>query len=97
VIIYPGLVVDRAREKLVPEVRVSKETPPTFLAQSNDDGVGPENSAVLYLALKRAGVSTELHIFATGGHGYGMRQTKSPSAEWPKRCEEWLRVQNIIK
>jgi acetyl esterase/lipase len=97
VIIYPGGVVDRAREKLVPEIRVSKETPPTFLAQSNDDPVGPQNSAVLYLALKKAGVPTELHIFATGGHGYGMRPSKNPSSEWPKRCEEWLRVQKVLK
>jgi acetyl esterase/lipase len=97
VIIYPGGVVDQSREKLVPDVRVSKETPPTFLAQSNDDGVGPQNSAVLYLALKRAGVSTELHIFANGGHGYGMRPNRGPSSEWPRRCEEWLRVQKILK
>jgi acetyl esterase/lipase len=98
VIIYPGGVVDRNdKEKLRPEIRVSKDTPPTFLAQSNDDQVGPENSAVLYLALKKAGVPTELHIFATGGHGYGMRPSKNPASEWPKRCEDWLRVQKILK
>jgi acetyl esterase/lipase len=96
VIIYPGGVVDRTREKLVPEIHVSKETPPTFLAQSNDDRVGPENSAVLYLALKKAGVPAELHLYATGGHGYGLRPSKNPCSEWPKRCEEWLRVQKIL-
>jgi acetyl esterase/lipase len=96
VVIYPGGVVDQAKEKLKPEIRVSKDTPPTFLAQSNNDQVGPENAAILYLALKKAGVPAELHIFATGGHGYGMRQGKEPYAEWPKRCEEWLRVQKVI-
>jgi acetyl esterase/lipase len=96
VIIYPGGVVDRAKEKLVPEIHVSKETPPTFLAQSNDDRVGPENSAVLYLALKKAGVPAELHIYATGGHGYGMRPSKNPCSEWPKRCEEWLKTLKIL-
>jgi acetyl esterase/lipase len=97
VVIYPGGVVDRDKEKLKPEIRVSKETPPTFLAQSNDDQVGPENSAVLYLALKKAGVPAELHIFATGGHGYGMRPSKNPASEWPKRCEDWLRTQKVLQ
>jgi len=97
VIIYPGGVVDKAKEKLVPEVRVTNETPPTFLAQSNDDRVGPENSVMMYLALKKAGVPAELHIFATGGHGYGMRKGKGPYSEWPRRCEEWLRTQKILK
>ena len=96
VIIYPGGAVDRAKEKLVPEIHVSKETPPTFLAQSNDDRVGPENSALLYLALKKAGVPAELHIYATGGHGYGMRPSKNPCSEWPKRCEEWLKTLKIL-
>jgi acetyl esterase/lipase len=96
VIIYPGGVVNRGTGQLAPEIHVSKEMPPTFLAQSNDDRVGPENAAVLYLALKKAGVPAELHIFATGGHGYGMRPGKAPYAEWPKRCEEWLHVQKIL-
>jgi acetyl esterase/lipase len=97
VIIYPGGVVDPAKEKLVPEIRVSKETPPTFLTQSNDDRVGPENSAVLYLALKRAGVPAELHVYATGGHGYGLRPSKNPCSEWPKRCEEWLKTLKMLR
>ena len=97
IVIYPGGVVNRNdKEKLSPEIRVSKETPPTFLAQSNDDGVGPENSAVLYLALKKAGVPAELHIYAVGGHGYGLRPSKNPCSQWPKRCEEWLRNQGIL-
>jgi acetyl esterase/lipase len=97
VVIYPAGVVDQTREKLSPAIRVSKETPPTFLAQSSDDRVGPENSAVLYLALKKAGVPAELHLYATGCHGYGLRPSKNPCSEWPKRCEEWLRAQKILK
>jgi acetyl esterase/lipase len=96
VVVYPGGVVDETRDHLKPEIRVSKETPPTFLIQSNDDRVGPENSAVLYLALKKTGVPTELHVYATGGHGYGLRPSKNPCSEWPKRCEEWLRVQKVL-
>ena len=98
VVIYPGGVVDKKnKEKLSPEIRVSKETPPTFLAQSNDDRVGPENSAVLYLALKKEGVPAELHIYANGGHGYGLRPSKNPCSHWPKRCEEWLRNQGFLE
>lgn len=96
VIIYPGGVVPRGGGDLVEAVRVSKDTPPTFLAQSHDDNVGVENSVQLYLALKKAGVSAELHVFATGGHGYGMRPGKGPASDWPKRCEEWLRVRGVL-
>lgn len=96
VVVYPGGVVDKTRTHLAPEIRVSRETPPTFITQANDDRVGPENSAVLYLALKKAGVPAELHIYATGGHGYGLRPSKNPCSEWPKRCEEWLRVQKVL-
>ena len=63
----------------------------------NDDPVSPENSVQLYLALKRAGVPAELHIYAYGGHGFGMRKTDSPSATWPKRCEEWMRNRKLLK
>ena len=67
-----------------------------FIAMSNDDRVGPENAVQLYLALKRAEVPAELHIYADGGHGYGMRKTASPSATWPQRCEDWLRNRKLI-
>jgi acetyl esterase/lipase len=97
VVIYPGGLLDQAKEKLKPEIHVTKDTPPMFIAQSNDDRVGPENSAILYLALKKAGVPAELHIFATGGHGYGMRASNQPYSAWPKRCEEWLRTLNVLK
>jgi acetyl esterase/lipase len=96
VIIYPGGVVARGSDQLVPGIRVSKETPPTFLAQASDDRVGAENSVLLYLALKRAGVPAELHVYASGGHGFGMRPIKHPASQWPKRCEEWLRAQGIL-
>lgn len=97
VVIYPGGAIDRNKEKLNDDLPVTKETPPTFLAQSNDDRVGPENAVLLYLALKKAGVPAELHIYATGGHGYGLRPSNNPCSQWPKRCEEWLRGQGILK
>jgi acetyl esterase/lipase len=96
VVIYPGGVVKRGSSELSPEIRVDAQTPPMFIAMSNDDPVGPENAVQLYLALKRAKVPAELHIFATGGHGYGMRKNDNPSSSWPKRCEEWLRNQKLL-
>jgi acetyl esterase/lipase len=95
VLVYPGGVVGRGGD-LNPGVRVSKATPPSFFTHAGDDRVSPENSVKMYLALKRAGVPAELHVYAAGGHGFGMRPGKLPVNTWPKRCEEWLRAQKII-
>jgi hypothetical protein len=51
----------------------------------------------MYLALKRAGVPAEMHIFASGGHGFGMRPSDKPCSTWPKRCGEWLQSQGLLK
>jgi acetyl esterase/lipase len=98
VIVYPGGVQVKDKQELAAEVRVSKTTPPTFLVHSGDDKVSAENSVVLYLALRRAGVPAEMHIYAGGGHGYGLNRSKyAPAAEWPRRCEEWLRATGVLK
>ena len=97
VMVYPGGVTKRGSSELAPEIRVTSQTPPSFFAHAGDDRVSPENSVQMYLALKRAGVPAELHIYASGGHGFGMRPTGKPTATWPKRCEEWLRDQGILK
>jgi acetyl esterase/lipase len=97
VVIYPGGVIKRGTDELAPEIRVTSETPPMFIAQSNDDQVGPLNSVYLYIALKRAGVPAELHIYATGGHGYGLRPSAAPASTWTQRCEDWLRKQGTLK
>ncbi len=97
VVVYPGGAVNRGSGELVKDIQVSKDAPPTFIIQAHNDQVGPENSVALYQALKRAGVPAELHIYATGGHGFGLRPIPHPSANWPKRCEEWLRDQGILK
>jgi acetyl esterase/lipase len=96
VMIYPGGVVSKESGQMVPGIRISKETPPCFFAHAGNDPVPAENSIQMYLALKHAGVPAELHIYSIGGHGFGMRQSKNPVAEWPKRCEDWLRVQGIL-
>ncbi len=102
VVIYPGGVIEKSADGkaaggLSPEIRVSDKTPPTFIAQANNDPVNPENAALLYLALKHAGVPTELHIYAIGGHGFGIRPSTKPCATWTDRCAEWMRSQGILE
>ena len=97
VVIYPGGVVQHGKDTLSPEIRVSGQTPPMFIVQASDDRVNSENSVLLYLALKRAGVPAEVHIYATGGHGFGLRPSDKPCSTWPQRCAEWMRSQGILK
>ena len=93
--IYPAYLA--AGDKLSPEIRVTAQTPPTFFVHANDDGISPENSVTMFLALRRVKVPTELHVFASGGHGFGMQQTGKPTAAWPQRCEDWMKSQGLLK
>ncbi len=95
VLIYPAYLLD-GRE-LAAEIRVSKQTPPTFLVHAGDDGISAENSARFYLALKQAGVAGELHIYSNGGHGFGLRPSKFACSNWPSRCEAWLRTRGLLE
>ncbi|HEV3024788.1 MAG TPA: alpha/beta hydrolase [Pirellulales bacterium] len=95
VLVYPAYLVDK-EGKLSPEIRVTKESPPTFFAHAYDDGIGPENSIGMFTALKQAGVSAELHIYASGGHGFGLRPSEHAASTWPARCEEWMRGRGLI-
>lgn len=99
VLIYPGGIVprDRPTAGLSDDVRVTKDTPPTILVMANNDPVGPENAVYMYLALKRAGVPAELHIYAEGGHGFGMHKSDAPHGSWTKRVEEWMADRGILK
>jgi acetyl esterase/lipase len=94
VLVYPAYLVKDG--KLVPEVQVTKNTPPMFMAHAYNDGVTPESSVLLWLALKRTGVPAEMHITETGGHGYGLRKSSSNSHRWPQRCEQWMRERGLL-
>jgi acetyl esterase/lipase len=97
VLVYPAYLVYKDKDELAPDIHVSKETPPTFFAHAGDDGVRPENSVVMYLALKKARVPAELHIYASGGHGFGLRPSDKPCSAWPQRCAEWMKAQGFLK
>jgi acetyl esterase/lipase len=97
VLLYPGYVAVGEKQELASDIRVSKETPPTFFAHASDDRVKPENSVVMYLALKKTGVPAELHVYSSGGHGFGLRPSDKPCSTWPARCAEWMKAQGFLK
>jgi acetyl esterase/lipase len=84
------------RNQYSPELRVTKQTPPTFLIHANDDRLTAEHSVTFYLALKKASVPVEMHIFARGGHGYGIRQRDLPISSWAHRWLEWMRQEGFV-
>jgi acetyl esterase/lipase len=92
VALYPGhLAVPERGFVLNPDIRVTSGTPPTFLLQAEDDPVDPvENSLVYHAALRKAGVPVEIHLYARGGHAFGMRRTSYPITGWPELVEQWL-------
>jgi acetyl esterase/lipase len=76
---------------LNPEVPVTSRTPPTFLLQAEDDHVdNVDDSLAYYIALRKAGVPVEMHLYAQGGHAFGLRRTKFPITGWPQLVETWL-------
>ncbi len=95
--IYPGGVLKRGTDQIVPEIQVTSQTPPSFLVVASDDKGSLDSTVQYYLALKRAGVPAELHIYETGGHGFGIRPSDRAYATWPKRCEEWMRDRGLLK
>jgi len=99
VLVYPAyLVTDERAEvpRLAPEVRVSRQTPPTFLVVAGDDHFAP-SSLFYYRALRTAGVPAELHIYPRGGHGFGLRADGPPVARaWPRLCEAWMRRLGVL-
>lgn len=96
VLIYPGGLLNETKDGLDPTIVVNKETPPMFFAHAFDDRVSPLGSLYLMEALKRAEVPSELHIYASGGHGFGLRPEKTPCSTWPARCEAWMRDSGIL-
>ena len=80
--IYSGGIPDGAT--------ITKDCPPFFMVITHDDRERSIAVAELYVALKKADVSAELHIYESGGHGYGLRPTELPVSRWPERMEEWM-------
>ena len=94
--IYPGhIALDDGR--LNPNLPVSSETPPTFLVQAEDDYTdGVRQSLVYYAALAKAGVPAELHLYAHGGHAFGLRRTTRPITHWTDLADAWMRTIGVL-
>jgi len=96
-----SLLGDNPDPKLVElmsnELQVTAQTPPTFLFHTTTDTVvPPENSILFYMALRKAGVPAELHIYERGPHGVGLAQTDEALSSWPARLADWLRVRGLL-
>jgi acetyl esterase/lipase len=99
-VIYPGWLNSggRGSRGVAQELPVSVErTPPTFLVQTEDDNANVENALNYYFALQAVGVSAEMHLYATGGHGYGARDQGNRVNRWPDRAAEWLGDAGFLK
>ncbi len=96
--LYPGhLWIGGGRRELNADIKVTPETPPTFLVQAEDDPVDSVNNAlVYYAALDDAGVPVEMHLFAGGGHAFGLRKTGLPITGWTALAEKWLKSIKVI-
>jgi acetyl esterase/lipase len=96
-LIYPAYLVDPKTNVVSPELNVTEHTPATFIAQSQDDGVRVEGSLFYYLALKNAKVPAEMHLYPSGGHGYGLRASEHLVSTWPQRAADWMRSRGVIE
>jgi acetyl esterase/lipase len=98
VAIYPGhLSWSNLELKLNPDIQPTRQVPPTFLLQNEDDDVDNVNdSLVYYIALKKAQVPVEMHLYAHGGHAFGLRRTKFPVTAWPHLVETWMGTIGMI-
>jgi acetyl esterase/lipase len=95
-LIYPAyLQQENGTLAVSPEVKPVALTPPSFLIQSEDDPIKVESALVYYEALKQAKVPAEMHLFANGGHGYGLRPTRLPVTHWPDLAATWLHTLGI--
>ena len=97
IIIYPGwLALSEKNYEPNPDLPVTAAVPPTYLVQAEDDPVHVENAIAWFMALKRAGVPAELHLYSRGGHGYGLRPTNLPITHWPNLATIWLHTIGIL-
>ena len=100
VALYPGhLSLADNSFALNPDIRthITRQTPPTFLLQNENDHVDRvEDSLSYYAALKKAGVPVEMHLYAEGGHAFGLRRTSLPATAWPQLVETWLRTIGMV-
>jgi acetyl esterase/lipase len=98
VIVYPGyLALAEHNFANNPGITVTEKTPQSFVVMAEDDPVHVENATAYFLMLKNAKVPAELHIYAQGGHGYGLRRTALPVTTWPQSVETWFHTIHVLQ
>jgi len=97
-LIYPAyLTIKEDNDGIARDLNLTSNSPPTFIAMAENDPVRVETALFYGAALRKAAVPFELHIYPTGGHGYGLRRTKEPVTTWPDRAAEWMRSRNLLE
>jgi acetyl esterase/lipase len=95
---YSGYLKAKDRDDLASGLSIPAGTPPVFLVHGGEDIVSPpENSVLMYLALKKAGISAELHVYANTSHDFGVRTNSRPYGKWTESCADWLRDQRFMQ
>ena len=95
---YSGYLKHKDKDELAPGLSVPAKTPPIFLVHGDADVISPpEGSVIMYLALKKAGIPTELHLYAGAAHDFAVRPSDQPCSTWTKPCADWMRHQGFLK
>ncbi len=97
VLVYPAYLVNGKTNKLEPHVKVTEKSPPMFFAHAWNDRVKPESSIALFTALRKHKIPAELHVFDSGGHGFGLRKSDQPVSHWPELCHRWMKRNGWLK
>jgi acetyl esterase/lipase len=94
---YSGYLKHKEKDELAEGLSVPAGTPPIFLVHGGADIISPpEHSVIMYLALKRAGVPTELHLYGGAAHDFAVRPSDQPCSGWTRLCAEWMRHQGFL-
>jgi acetyl esterase/lipase len=96
--VYSGYLKAKDKDELAAGLFIPTNTPPVFLVHGGDDIISPpEHSVLMYLALKRASVPAELHVYASTAHDFGVRTNDRPYSTWTDACARWLQDQGLLK
>ncbi|MCE9526622.1 MAG: alpha/beta hydrolase [Planctomycetales bacterium] len=94
---YSGYLKVKDKDEIPPTIKISPKTPPILLVHSSDDKISdPLNSVVMYVALQRAGIPAELHVYSSGDHDFGVRQNEKLPSSWTGLCERWLQSHQLL-
>ncbi len=97
VLVYPAYLYRKGGIELVDEIKIDAKTPPAFVVQTRDDRAHYRSSLAYAAALDARNIPVELHLFAKGGHGYGLRPSEHPVSQWPSLCRAWMEESGFLK